>query len=107
MVDDELGLTLVFNGCIYNYRELRDELDRRRLPFFSTSDTEVILKAYHRWGAGCVERFVGMFAFALVERDTGTARARPRPARHQAALPRRDAGPAPLRLDAAGAARRR
>ena len=68
----ELGLTLVFNGCIYNYQELRDELRGRRLPFFSTSDTEVILKAYHRWGAACVEHFLGMFAFAIVEHDTGT-----------------------------------
>ena len=59
--------------------------------FFSTSDTEVIIKAYHRWGADCVEHFLGMFAFAIVEHDTGTRGAGPRPARHQAALPGRDA----------------
>ncbi|GAB3933478.1 hypothetical protein GCM10027614_04440 [Micromonospora vulcania] len=50
MVDPELGLALVFNGCIYNYRELRDELTAAGYTFRSTSDTEVILKAYHRWG---------------------------------------------------------
>ena len=48
----ELGLTVVFNGCIYNYRELRAELSAAGYRFFSTSDTEVILKAYHRWGDG-------------------------------------------------------
>ncbi|MFK4244375.1 N-acetylglutaminylglutamine amidotransferase [Micromonospora chokoriensis] len=72
MVDSELGLALVFNGCIYNYRELRDELTAAGYSFRSTSDTEVILKAYHRWGVACVERFYGMFAFALVELATRT-----------------------------------
>ncbi|WP_045744278.1 MULTISPECIES: N-acetylglutaminylglutamine amidotransferase [Actinoplanes] len=72
MTDPELGLTVVFNGCIYNYRQLRDELRGHGYTFFSTSDTEVILKAYHRWGADCVDRFLGMFAFAIVEHDSGT-----------------------------------
>ncbi|MGW5581843.1 N-acetylglutaminylglutamine amidotransferase [Micromonospora chokoriensis] len=72
MVDSELGLALVFNGCVYNYRELRDELTAAGYSFRSTSDTEVILKAYHRWGVACVERFYGMFAFALVELATRT-----------------------------------
>jgi asparagine synthase (glutamine-hydrolysing) len=72
MTDDELGLTLVFNGCIYNYRQLREELRGHGYRFFSTSDTEVILKAYHRWGADCVSHFLGMFAFALSEHATGT-----------------------------------
>lgn len=71
MVDPELGLTAVFNGCIYNYRELRAELEGHGYRFFSSSDTEVLLKAFHRWGAGCVERFLGMFAFAVAQRDTG------------------------------------
>jgi len=71
MVDDDLGLTIVFNGCVYNYRELRDELTAAGYRFFSHSDTEVILKAYHRWGTACVDRFLGMFAFAIAERDTG------------------------------------
>ncbi|GLY94330.1 N-acetylglutaminylglutamine amidotransferase [Actinoplanes sp. NBRC 103695] len=72
MTDDELGLTLVFNGCIYNYQQLRDELQGYGYRFFSTSDTEVIIKAYHRWGADCVRRFLGMFAFAILEHDSGT-----------------------------------
>lgn len=72
MVDPELGLTAVFNGCIYNYRELRAELEAMGYRFFSTSDTEVLLKAFHRWGASCVDHFLGMFAFAVAERDTGT-----------------------------------
>ncbi|MGY1842367.1 N-acetylglutaminylglutamine amidotransferase [Modestobacter sp. SYSU DS0875] len=71
MVDAELGLTMVFNGIIYNYKELRAELQAAGYRFFSTSDTEVVLKAYHRWGRSCVERFLGMFAFVVVERDTG------------------------------------
>jgi asparagine synthase (glutamine-hydrolysing) len=71
MVDSELGLSLVFNGCIYNYRELRAELQGYGYRFFSTSDTEIILKAYHRWGIRCVDRFLGMFAFVVAERDSG------------------------------------
>jgi asparagine synthase (glutamine-hydrolysing) len=69
LIDSALGIALVFNGCIYNYRELRAELAREGYTFFSTSDSEVIAKAYHRWGIACVERFFGMFAFALFERD--------------------------------------
>lgn len=58
MVDSELGLSVVFNGCIYNYRQLRDELAGFGYKFFSTSDTEVVLKAYHRWGIECVDHFL-------------------------------------------------
>jgi asparagine synthase (glutamine-hydrolysing) len=71
MTDEQLGLTVVFNGCLYNYRELREELAGYGYAFFSTSDTEVILKAYHRWGPACVRRFLGMFAFALLEHGSG------------------------------------
>jgi asparagine synthase (glutamine-hydrolysing) len=71
MVDAELGLTVVFNGCIYNHRELRRELEHAGYHFFSTSDTEVLLKAYHRWGDGFVDHLVGMFALCIVERDSG------------------------------------
>ena len=71
MVDIELGLTCAFNGIIYNYRELREELRAAGYRFASTSDTEVVVKAYHRWGAACVEKFLGMFAFVVVERGSG------------------------------------
>ncbi|MDG4552102.1 MAG: N-acetylglutaminylglutamine amidotransferase [Candidatus Contendobacter sp.] len=65
MVDPNLGLALVFNGAIYNYRELRRELLAKGYRFFSDGDTEVILKAYAEWGERCVEHLIGMFAFAL------------------------------------------
>jgi asparagine synthase (glutamine-hydrolysing) len=71
MIDPHLGLGVVFNGCIYNYRDLRNELKAKGYRFFSDGDTEVILKAYHAWGLRCVEHFKGMFAFALWERDSG------------------------------------
>ena len=54
MVDAELGLSIAYNGAIYNYAELRQELARKGYRFFSTGDTEVILKAYHAWGIDCV-----------------------------------------------------
>ncbi len=65
MVDKELHLALVFNGTIYNYKELRSELIELGYEFFSEGDSEVILKSYHAWGEHCVERFYGMFAFAI------------------------------------------
>jgi asparagine synthase (glutamine-hydrolysing) len=71
MVDSELGLTLVFNGCIYNYKELRSELHAAGYRFFSTADSEVVIKAFHKWGARCVDRFKGMFAFAIDAHDSG------------------------------------
>jgi asparagine synthase (glutamine-hydrolysing) len=72
MIDPELGLVIAFNGCIYNHRELRAELAGKGYAFHSSSDTEVILKAFHHWGAEhFVEHLVGMFAFAIVERQSG------------------------------------
>ena len=71
MVDTELGLTLVFNGCIYNYKELRSELQATGYRFFSTADSEVVIKAFHKWGARCVDRFKGMFAFVIAAHDSG------------------------------------
>jgi asparagine synthase (glutamine-hydrolysing) len=71
MVDAALGLTIAFNGCIYNYPELRRELEDNGYSFFSQGDTEVILKAWHAWGEASVERFHGMFAFVVQERDSG------------------------------------
>jgi asparagine synthase (glutamine-hydrolysing) len=71
MVDATLQLTLVFNGTIYNYRELRAELLALGYRFFSDGDSEVILKSYHAWGAPCVTRFKGMFAFAIWDQRSG------------------------------------
>nr|CRL67013.1 asparagine synthase [Mycolicibacterium malmesburyense] len=71
MLDSELGLAIAWNGCIYNYKQLRRELSEQGYRFFSHSDTEVLLKAYHHWGDRFVDRLFGMFAFAIVERDSG------------------------------------
>lgn len=71
MVDADLGLSIVFNGCIYNYRELREQLQQAGYRFFSQGDTEVLLKAYHAWGDTFVKRLHGMFAFCIHERDSG------------------------------------
>ncbi|OBG95371.1 asparagine synthase (glutamine-hydrolyzing) [Mycobacterium sp. E3251] len=71
MVDPELGLAIAFNGCIYNYKELRRELTGHGYRFFSHSDTEVLIKAYHHWRDDFVSHLHGMFAFAIVERDSG------------------------------------
>jgi asparagine synthase (glutamine-hydrolysing) len=65
LVDKDLGLALVFNGTIYNYRELRAELMQLGYQFFSKGDSEVILKAYAAWGEDCVRHLNGMFAFAI------------------------------------------
>ena len=71
MVDSDLGLTLVFNGCIYNYQDLRKQLQAAGYRFFSTADSEVVVKGFHHWGTRCVEKFKGMFAFAVADRETG------------------------------------
>ncbi|MEU9441255.1 N-acetylglutaminylglutamine amidotransferase [Streptomyces sp. NPDC048304] len=71
LTDTEQEITGVFNGCIYNYKELRAELKGLGHRFLSTSDTEVVLAAYRQWGTSCVDHFHGMFAFALFEHRTG------------------------------------
>ena len=65
MVDQELGLSLVFNGTIYNYPQLREILKQKGYHFFSDGDSEVIIKAWHAWGEECVDHLQGMFAFAI------------------------------------------
>jgi asparagine synthase (glutamine-hydrolysing) len=72
MVDSELGLSIAFNGAIYNYKELRQSLEQEGYRFFSNGDTEVLLKGYHAWGDRLPEHLFGMFAFAIIERDTGS-----------------------------------
>ncbi|NMY15050.1 N-acetylglutaminylglutamine amidotransferase [Pseudomonas sp. WS 5019] len=69
MIDSDLGLSMVFNGAIYNYPELRAELEALGYRFFSGGDTEVLLKGYHAWGEKLLPKLNGMFAFAVWERD--------------------------------------
>ncbi len=69
MTDDTGRVHVVLNGEIYNYRELRRELERRGRTFRSASDTEVLLASYREWGVGCIDRLNGMFAFGIYDRD--------------------------------------
>ncbi|HAQ88448.1 MAG TPA: N-acetylglutaminylglutamine amidotransferase, partial [Pseudomonas sp.] len=69
MIDSALGLSMVFNGAIYNYPELRAELEALGYSFFSGGDTEVLLKGFHAWGEALLPRLNGMFAFAIWQRD--------------------------------------
>lgn len=62
---------ITYNGEIYNYRELREELQGLGHVFHSRTDTEVILAAYHQWGVEALNRFIGMFAFAILDRQSG------------------------------------
>jgi len=65
MHDAETGNWIVYNGEIYNFRDVRGELEQAGAKFFSQSDTEVLLRAYARWGEECLAKFRGMFAFAI------------------------------------------
>ncbi len=65
MHDPETGNWIVFNGEIYNYRQIRGRLEQDAIHFRTNSDTEVLLKAYSRWGKSCLKELRGMFAFAL------------------------------------------
>src|SRR5689334_12877580 len=65
------GLSLVYNGELYNYRELRAELRAAGATFVTSSDTEVVLEAWRHWGPAALDRFRGMFAFALADTATG------------------------------------
>src|SRR6516164_9761879 len=85
MHDPETGNWIVYNGEIYNFRDVRDELARLGTAFTSHSDTEVVLKAYARWGAECISKFRGMFAVAIWDA-----------ARHQLFIARDPMGVKPL-----------
>lgn len=65
MIDGDSGCAVTFNGEVYNFREIRRDLEVQGETFYSSSDTEVILKAYKRWGIDAVQRFRGIFALAL------------------------------------------
>lgn len=60
-------LEIVFNGEVYNFKEIRSELEKYNYNFISNSDTEVILKAFHKWGKDAVHKFNGMFAFSIYD----------------------------------------
>jgi asparagine synthase (glutamine-hydrolysing) len=65
MCSDDGQITIVFNGEIYNFQEVRAELQARGNSFRSASDTEVVIAAYRTWGPACLDRLVGMFALAI------------------------------------------
>jgi len=65
MQDPATGDWIAYNGEVYNFREVRQKLERDGIGFRSQSDTEVLLKAYGRWGEACLREFRGMFAFAI------------------------------------------
>ena len=71
MYDPESRNWIIYNGEIYNYIDIRRELESKGFQFVSTSDTEVILKAYHAWGTDCLQKFNGMFAFAVYNEISG------------------------------------
>lgn len=70
MTDLETGNTIVFNGEIYNFKEIRKELFSLGHHFRSNSDTEVILKSYAQWGKDCLTRFIGMFALVIYDQKS-------------------------------------
>lgn len=72
MADDTGRWSIAYNGEVYNFQELREQLVGLGHRFRSRTDTEVVLHAFMEWGLECMRRFVGMFAFAIHDRDDGT-----------------------------------
>jgi len=91
MFDPQLNISLIFNGEIYNFAEIRNNLEKEGHVFRSNSDTEVLLKSYAHWGLDCLSHLQGMFAFALYD---GT--------RNKVLLARDRAGKKPLYYSASG-----
>ena len=71
MISDDGNVVLSYNGEIYNFREIRNSLEKKGYNFKSECDTEVLLYAYKEYGIDAVNHFNGMFAFAVIEKDTG------------------------------------
>ena len=69
MLDEDKKIILIFNGEIYNFQEIKRELEQKNYHFKSSSDTEVIIYAYKEWGKECFKRFNGMFALALLDKQ--------------------------------------
>lgn len=67
ITDEKTGFTICYNGELYNYREIREELLKKGIKFHTQSDTEVVLKAYVEWGAEALSKFNGIFAFAIFD----------------------------------------
>jgi len=67
MYDEKKEYVIAFNGEIYNFKSIRQELIKKGYSFFSKSDTEVVLKSYIEWGSECLSKFTGMFAFIIVD----------------------------------------
>jgi len=65
-------LVITYNGEVYNFKELREQLKSKGYNFISDSDTEVVLYSYHQWGPSCVNRFNGMWAFCIYDREKNT-----------------------------------
>src|SRR5712692_10569814 len=91
MEDPETGNWMTYNGEIYNFRDIREKLEHEGVRFRSQSDTEVLLKAYGRWGERCLDELRGMFAFAIWD-----------PQRHRLFLARDPMGIKPLYYYASG-----
>ncbi len=89
MFNEDESVAVTFNGEIYNFLEICDLLRARGHVFRTRCDTEVIVHAWEEWGEACVERFNGMFAFAIWDRNQNCLFPRTRPDRHKAALLRR------------------
>jgi asparagine synthase (glutamine-hydrolysing) len=101
IANEDETISIVFNGEIYNYRELRKDLIRLGHRFRTQSDTEVIVHAYEEFGVQCVEHLDGMFAFAIYDERIPGGRPpvpRPRPLRQEAAVLRRSRRDADFRL---------
>ena len=98
------GLVLVFNGEIYNYRQLRAELGGAGISFRTSSDTEVLLEAWRRWGPASLRRLPRHVRLRAVRRAPGHTHPGPRPVRHQAAVLDGAGRRRGLRLGAQGAA---